>query len=90
MSDESHNRRYDVAVVAQSLAQLHEFVTRCDGRIEIVRPGSDDRCVLLSKRELDSLERALEILSNTDDMRGIRDVIAVLASATAGGACVSA
>ena len=81
MSDESHRRTFDVTVVSQSLTQLHEYVTRCNGRIEVTRPGSDDRCVLLSKRELDSLERALEILSDTDGMREVCDKIALLAAA---------
>ena len=81
MSDQSHRRTYDVAVVAQSLGQLHEYVTRCNGRIEITRPGTDDRCVLLSKAELDALERALEILSDTDGVREISLKIEQLAAA---------
>lgn len=82
MSDETNRRTYDVAIVTQSLGQLHEFVTRCNGRIEITRPGSDERCVLMSKQELDCLERALEILSDTDGVRDICGKIAQLAAAT--------
>jgi hypothetical protein len=81
MSDQSHRRTYDVAVVAQSLAQLHEYVARFNGRIEITRPGTDERCVLLSKPELDALERALEILSDTDGVREIAHKIEQLAIA---------
>ena len=82
MSDENHRRTFDVNVLSQSLAQLHEFVTRCNGRIEITRPGSDERCVLLSKQELDALERALEILSDTDGVRDLSGKIALLAAAS--------
>jgi hypothetical protein len=82
MSDETHRRTFDVNVLSQSLAQLHEFVTRCTARIEVTRPGTDERCVLLSKRELDCLEHALEILSDTDGVRDICGKIAMLASAS--------
>jgi len=90
MSDDLHRRTYDAAVVAQSLPQLHEFVTRCNGRLEITRPGSDQRCVLISKEELDALERALEILSDTEDVRDICEKIAHLAAATSGNEFASA
>src|SRR5947207_15480231 len=90
MSDDSHRRTYDVAIVAQSLTQLHEFVTRCNGRIEITRPGSDERCVLISKEELDALERALEILSDTDGVREICEKITHLAAATSDNEFASA
>jgi PHD/YefM family antitoxin component YafN of YafNO toxin-antitoxin module len=40
--------------------------------------------VLLSKRDLEALERALEILSNTDDVRHVTEKIAnLIAAATA-------
>jgi len=84
MSDQSHRRTYDLTTVAQSLRQLHEFVTAHNARIEITRPGSEQRCVLLSKTELDALERALEIFSDTDDVRDICHKIAHLAAVTGG------
>jgi hypothetical protein len=77
-----HNRSYDVSLVAPALEQLHAHVTRADARVEITRPGTDDRCVLISKRELDALERALEILSDTDGAKAISHKIAQLASQT--------
>jgi len=77
-----HQKSYDVSLIASSLGQLHEFVTRTKGRIEISRPGSNDRCVLISQEELASLERALEILSDTDNVRDIQVQIAQLAAAT--------
>jgi len=84
MSDDSfHNKTYDVSLIASlNFQQLHEHVTRTLGRIEITRAGSDDRCVLMSKRELEALERALEILSDTHDVRDMSGKIAQLAAAT--------
>ena len=70
---------YDVSIVAPALASLHEHVTRTSARVEITRRGTDARCVLISKQELDALERALEILSDTDSVRDICLKIARLA-----------
>ena len=80
MSDDLHRRTYDATIVAQSLAQLHEFVARYNARIEITRSGTDERCVLVSKNELDALERAIEILSDTDDMRHLSQKLANIAA----------
>ncbi len=77
-----HRRTCDVTTVAANFARLHEHVTRTNVRIEITRPGSDQRCVLVSKEDLESLERALAILSDTDDVRDICGKIAYLAAAT--------
>ena len=55
--------------VTQFLARIEEFhgrVSQGHGRIELTRDGCADICVLISKAELDALERALEILSQTD------------------------
>jgi PHD/YefM family antitoxin component YafN of YafNO toxin-antitoxin module len=91
MSDESlHTKTYDVSLIASNLNQLHEYVTRTLGRVEVTRAGCDDRCVLISKQELDSLERALEILSDTEDVRHMSGKIAQLASVTGPQVVVSA
>ena len=90
MSDDLHRRTYDAAIVAQSLSQMLDYVAQHNGRIEITRPGSDERCVLIGKAELDALERALEILSDTADVRDICDKIAHLAAATSGNEFASA
>jgi PHD/YefM family antitoxin component YafN of YafNO toxin-antitoxin module len=76
------SKSYDVSVIAGSLVQLHEHVTRTLERIEMTRPGSDERVVMISKRELESLEKALEILSATEEVRDLSDKIAQLAAAT--------
>jgi PHD/YefM family antitoxin component YafN of YafNO toxin-antitoxin module len=90
MADHLHHRTsYDVSLIASNLVQLHEFVTRTKGRIEITRAGSDERCILISQEELQSLERALEILSDTDNVRDIQVQIAQLAAATGPAAAVA-
>jgi PHD/YefM family antitoxin component YafN of YafNO toxin-antitoxin module len=82
MSAQSHPC-FDVTVVAPALESLHEHITKTRGRLEITRRGSDERCVLISKEELESLEKALAILSDTETVRDICGKIAALAAATA-------
>ena len=53
----------------KAIDDLHGRVARGHGRVEITADGCDDVCVLISKAELESLERALEILAETDDFR---------------------
>ncbi len=71
---------HDVGHVMQTLETLHDDVVRFKGRIEITRSGGDGACVLMSKAELDSLERALAILSDTDGIKATSGQIAQLAS----------
>ena len=85
MADDSHRRTYDTVIVAKSMVQLHEYVARFNARIEITRPGTDERCVLVSKQELDALERAIEILSDTEDVRHVSEKLAYLASIVTAG-----
>ena len=60
-----------------NLAGLHAQVLANYGRIELLRRGG--ACVLISKDELDSLEKALEILSATDTVQMMRQEIALVA-----------
>ena len=60
-----------------NLAGLHAQVLANFGRIELLRRGG--ACVLISKDELDSLEKALEILSATDTVRMMRQELALVA-----------
>ena len=71
---------YDCGHVGRSLEKLHEEVVRFKGRIEVTRNGCDDCCVLISKAELESLEKALAILSDTDGVRAMSGQIAQLAA----------
>jgi hypothetical protein len=49
----------------QLVDDLHNRVSTGCGRVEITRDGCDDVCILISKTELQSLERALEILAQS-------------------------
>ena len=75
-----HFDSYEVKYVSGLLDQLHADVVRHKGRIEITRDGCDDCCVLISKTELDALEQALAILSDTDGVRAMSGQIAHLAA----------
>lgn len=65
----------------RALAKIHEQVACQHGRIEIVRDGCDDVCVILSKAELQSLERALEILSETAEFKSMCETLTQVAAA---------
>jgi len=69
------------------LAQVHEDVCREKGRVEIGH--GKGICVLISKDELEALEQALEILSNTANVQKIAKTIAALSYAVAQGPLVA-
>ena len=73
----------DVTRFRQAMAKLHEVVGCGRGRVEITRRGCDDACVLISKCELEALEQALEILSNSADYKAMCDNISQLVAACA-------
>ena len=79
-------RTISAAEASATLAHLLEQVSSGVGRVEIVGTREDGACVLLSKAELDCLERALAILSGTHDaeqMRAQLQAIALAAGAAA-------
>ena len=55
-----------------TLRDLHHLVVGHTGRVEL-RDGDGQACVLISKSELDALEHALDILSQTEDVREMRE-----------------
>lgn len=59
------------------VSELHAQVLRRNGRVELRRGG--ESCVLLTRQELESLEEALQILSDSDAVRAVRDQIAFAA-----------
>jgi len=79
MSDNA-DAKLDLTLARRELAHLYEQVTQGKQRIEIADGDSRDTCVIISRQELESLERALEILSDTD---GVRELSAALAQAAA-------
>jgi hypothetical protein len=65
----------------KAIDRIHEQVAGRDGRVEITREGCDDVCVLISRTELESLERAMEILAATEEYQGMCDHISEVAAA---------
>jgi PHD/YefM family antitoxin component YafN of YafNO toxin-antitoxin module len=57
----------DMTRVGRSIRKLHDHVCINGKRVEITRAGCTDRCVMISKSELETLENALEIFSNTEE-----------------------
>jgi PHD/YefM family antitoxin component YafN of YafNO toxin-antitoxin module len=68
--------RLDINLVRSTLEHLFEQVVRDKGRVEVTRgDGTDDACVLISKAELESLERAIEIFSNTEGCKEMEKLV---------------
>jgi PHD/YefM family antitoxin component YafN of YafNO toxin-antitoxin module len=74
----------DVSRARRALARLHEQVSFGQGRVEIKRHGSEHVCVMISKAELEALETALEILSDSDEYKSMCENLSRVA-AEAGG-----
>ena len=72
----SNFQSLDLRVATAALERLFEDVVRRTGRVEITRTGSaSETCVLITKRELDALERALDILASTEEGAAMRDTV---------------
>jgi prevent-host-death family protein len=76
-SPSSSFRTIDVTHARRELARLFEQVSRGE-RVEITRRGSSATCVIISKTELEALERALEILSETEEVKALRQSVELL------------
>ena len=55
----------DMTKVDRIIRKLHEQVVTRRHRVEITRDDCDDCCVMISKAELESLERAVAIFADT-------------------------
>jgi hypothetical protein len=53
----------DIVQARCLLPSLHTQILERSGRVQIIDPKTREVCVLLSKAELDGLERALDFLS---------------------------
>ncbi|HTL31120.1 MAG TPA: hypothetical protein VL282_17950 [Tepidisphaeraceae bacterium] len=73
----------DIQSAVAALEQLHGQVVRHSGRIEI-KCSSGNVCVLISKTELESLEQAIEILSQGSDYKQMCDEISDVAISVGG------
>jgi PHD/YefM family antitoxin component YafN of YafNO toxin-antitoxin module len=76
---EGKRKSLDVGDAARHLAELHRRVIETRSRIELTREGAAEPCVLISKSELECLERALEILGDSEGVRQLSGEIALLA-----------
>ncbi len=70
-----------VQEVRENLDDLVKLVAQRKRRVEF-RDEAGNRCVMLSQIELDSLEGAINILSNTDEFREVCTSLGQLAAAT--------
>lgn len=66
--------------VQSNLLSLLGQVAANTGRVEIVDPAGQCDCVLVSKKELQGLERALELLSRTEEVKMLSERIAEYAA----------
>ena len=80
MSDQLF-KTLELTRLRRALAKIHEQVSCRHGRVEVTRDGCEDVCVILSKAELESLERALEILSETTEFKSMCDTLTQVAAA---------
>lgn len=87
MSEGSGFSSMSIEQVQLQLNQLFKQICRAKGRVEI--QDGDSCCVLISKEELDALEQALEILSNTAQVQKIARTIAALTHTVAQGPLVA-
>ena len=74
----------DVTRFRRALANLHETVGCGRGRVEVTRKGCPDACVLISKAELESLERALQIFAESLEFQRMSSQISEIVAASGG------
>jgi hypothetical protein len=66
--------------VQSDLLDLYRRVACQQGRVEIVDEAGECDCVLISKAELDSLEKAIAILADGDTVRELSGHLSDLAA----------
>ena len=70
--------RVNVDVAPVNLADLVRRVLKRNGRVELTSEAGD--CVIITRAELESLEQALEILSDSSDVQQMRQDLAKVVS----------
>jgi hypothetical protein len=68
-----------LSAVRDDLAALYRLVSKHQGRVEITGDDGQSECVLISKTELDGLERALSILSDSQAVLDLTQSLSDLA-----------
>jgi PHD/YefM family antitoxin component YafN of YafNO toxin-antitoxin module len=56
----------DMTKVGKIIRKLHDQVVEQGHRVHITRAGSNDVCVMISKKELESLEEAIAIFADSE------------------------
>jgi PHD/YefM family antitoxin component YafN of YafNO toxin-antitoxin module len=74
MTDGPHFTTLDATQLPPALAEILCRTARHHGRIEVTNCDGES-CVILSKQELESLERALEILADSDGGQAMRHTV---------------
>lgn len=74
----------DVTRFRRALANLHEVVGCGRGRVEVTRRGCADACVLISKAELEAIERALQIFADSAEFKQMSSQINQIVAAAGG------
>ncbi|HEX2971545.1 MAG TPA: hypothetical protein VHP11_04395 [Tepidisphaeraceae bacterium] len=74
MPEEFTFPKLDAATLHADLVQLLCRTARDKGRLEITNCDGET-CVMISKEELDALEQAIEILSNTDGAKAMERTV---------------
>ena len=82
MLGETSFQSLDLDHVQGELLSIYEKIACEKGRVEIVRHDGACACVLISKAELESLERAIEVLSDSEEVRQLTAHLANLARMT--------
>lgn len=85
MSDSTSNspepfQSLNLAQVQNDLIDLYRRVACQQGRVEIVDQAGECDCVLISKVELESLEKAIALLSSEENVRDMSRHLSELAS----------
>jgi hypothetical protein len=80
MSDKNAFITLDLTQVQNDLTRLYQQVATQRGRIEIADADGDCGCVLISKEELHGLERALELLSDSNEVKSMQQTLALFAA----------
>jgi hypothetical protein len=74
MLKQSHFVTMDMEGARRELPELLRRTAVKQGRVEVQTPGFEP-CVIISKRELESLESALEILSDVGPIRQVEETL---------------
>ena len=76
-------KNLDLSNLPREIVAMYQLVARNHQRVEVQSP--DGGCVIISKAELEALERALQILSDGDTVKEVAEQLAHVAALCEGG-----